>query len=732
MARNSIDVVVKGEYDDKDINRAIKDLERMQAASESTTKKINDFGQEMQKAGEKISSVGKTLTLGVTLPIVGIGTAAVMASADFETTMNSLQVNANASAESMESLSKLALKMGADTVFSAGEAADAMLELSKGGLTVADIEAGALAATMNLAATEGMALADAATIISNAMNTFEVSAADTNKVVDILAAGAVASTAGVQDLALALKFVGSTANTMGLPLSDVVTGIAALNNAGIDSSTAGTSLNQMLLGLVPTTRAASEVMKDLGLTFLDSSGNVIPFNQVVERLTTTFQGMDDATRTFSLKKIFGVQGMRAANILIEQGVQGFNDLNTAVTKTGIAADLANARMSGTAGAIEALKGSIDSVLIMLGDVLAPTIQSIANFLTEMTNRFAALDPDVQRFIVQFAAIAAAIGPVLFIVGKLIAVIGGIVAAINPATLVIAGIVAAVALLAAGFVYLWNNSEILRDTVAEVWATIQHVIGRVVGEVKRLLEENRETIERLRSGFQAFVDFLMAYVVPFLVTFVGNYLKALIEVLGFIATTIIRIISAFVQFVAKLIEVGAIIVQYVALYIETFQKFWTAIFDGITSTFNTVKDFIKGIFDNIYNTIVDTIRNAVNFVIRGINRIINAWNGLSFSIPEVTVPFLGTVGGQRVGVAQLPNIPELADGGIVYRPTLAMIGEAGPEAVVPLSRGGGMGTTINLTVNAGMGTDGAEVGRLIVDALRQYQRRNGPVPISVTS
>jgi phage-related protein len=315
---------------------------------------------------------------------------------------------------------------------------------------------------------------------------------------------------------------------------------------------------------------------------------------------------------------------------------------------------------------------------------------------------------------------------------LIAVIGGIVAAINPATLVIAGIVAAVALLAAGFVYLWNNSEILRDTVAEVWATIQQVIGRVVGEVKRLLEENRETIERLRSGFQAFVDFLMAYVVPFLVTFVGNYLKALIEVLGFIATTIIRIIGAFVQFVAKLIEVGAIIVQYVALYIETFQKFWTAIFDGITSTFNTVKDFIKGIFDSIYNTIVDTIRNAVNFVIRGINRIINAWNGLSFSIPEVTVPFVGTFGGQRVGVSGLPNIPELADGGIVYRPTLAMIGEAGPEAVVPLSRGGGMGTTINLTVNAGMGTDGADVGRLIVDALRQYQRRNGPVPISVTS
>ena len=72
----------------------------------------------------------------------------------------------------------------------------------------------------------------------------------------------------------------------------------------------------------------------------------------------------------------------------------------------------------------------------------------------------------------------------------------------------------------------------------------------------------------------------------------------------------------------------------------------------------------------------------------------------------------------------------ADGGIVTAPTMGLVGEAGPEAIIPLRRANGIGTTINLTVNAGMGTDGAEVGRQIVDALRQYQRRNGPVPISV--
>jgi hypothetical protein len=84
----------------------------------------------------------------------------------------------------------------------------------------------------------------------------------------------------------------------------------------------------------------------------------------------------------------------------------------------------------------------------------------------------------------------------------------------------------------------------------------------------------------------------------------------------------------------------------------------------------------------------------------------------------------------VGSVAPGRIPAMAEGGIVTGPTLALIGEAGPEAVIPLSRGGGVGTTINLTVNAGMGTDGGDVGRQIVDALRQYERRNGPVPITV--
>jgi hypothetical protein len=89
-------------------------------------------------------------------------------------------------------------------------------------------------------------------------------------------------------------------------------------------------------------------------------------------------------------------------------------------------------------------------------------------------------------------------------------------------------------------------------------------------------------------------------------------------------------------------------------------------------------------------------------------------------------------GERQSIMDLASslgveVPAFAKGGIVTGPTLALIGEAGPEAVVPLSgRNAGMGNTINLTVNAGMGTDGASIGRDIVDAIKKYERASGPV------
>ena len=338
------------------------------------------------RASSTFSKIGRAAgALGVGLGGIQLANFvkdSVLAEATFSQTMASVQVNANLGSRALGQMSDLALKFGQDTVYSANEAAQAMLELSKGGMTAAQIKAGALKSTLNLAATEGIALGDSATIVARTLKTFGLNAGDANKAVDMLAGGSLASTAGVQDLADALKYVGTTARTSGYGLSDTVTALAALTDSGISSTTAGTALNRMLLGLTLGTTKASQTAKELGLSFTDAKGNLLPMVDVVKRLQDAFQGMSTSQRNNDLKKIFGVEGMRAANVLIEQGVKGWEKYKGAVDQTGQAAKMADARMSGTKGALEQLSGSIETAQIKLGKALAPAVQDVANGLAD--------------------------------------------------------------------------------------------------------------------------------------------------------------------------------------------------------------------------------------------------------------------------------------------------------------------------------------------------------------
>lgn len=443
----AVRISVVGEANMREIERAQRQLQALERqtllSSNGMAGSFARFGQSAAQVGQSMENVGATMTRSVTLPLAAIGGYAVKTAAEFETTMNSLQVNAGASGVEMERLSKLALKMGADTVFSAGEAAQAMLELSKGGMSVANIEGGALASTMALAATEGMALSDAASIVVQSMNTFGLSAADTTKAVDLLAAGAVASTASVSDLAAGLKYVGSTAAALKVPMSDTVTALAMLSNAGIDSTTAGTSLNRFLLGLVPTTRKAQTAMDDLGVSFINSNGTVKSMPQVIQTLQGALKGMGDASQQAYLKAMFGVEGMRAANVLVAGGAGGWDKFAASVNKSGVAQDMANARMKGTEGAIEQMRGSIDTAAIALGTALGPSISEIANIIKDLADRFGQLDPSTQSMIAKFALLAAATGPVVLVLGKVVSAAGAIsTAAVGMAGGISKGITAA--------------------------------------------------------------------------------------------------------------------------------------------------------------------------------------------------------------------------------------------------------------------------------------------------
>lgn len=336
-------------------------------------------GRSFGKAFGALAAVGAAAALGKFIK------DAVGLEAQFSQTMNTVGAVANVNGKELEKLSDLALQMGKDTSFSASEASDALLELAKGGMSAATIEAGGLAGTLQLAAAGGTSMETAATIASNAMNAFSLKGRDMASVAAALAGGANASSASVESLGQALSQVGPGAVNAGLSLQETVATLSAFDAAGIKGSDAGTSLKTMLTRLIPQTNKAASAMDDLGLDFVKGNGEFESMTNIAGQLQKRLGGLTEAQRSQALTTIFGSDASRAAAVLMNEGAGGIRKFIKATQDQGAAQRAADARMKGTAGAIEEFKGSIETAQIELGLLFAPYIQSGLALLTRGVN-----------------------------------------------------------------------------------------------------------------------------------------------------------------------------------------------------------------------------------------------------------------------------------------------------------------------------------------------------------
>lgn len=711
---SAIVVKIEGSFDDTEFRKLETTLKRLGVqiadvdktgvpAFERLGKKLKDVGGDMQ-------DFGKSWSTHVTAPLAGIAAVSLKVAGDFEQTMNVLQVNAQASEKQVGKLRDMAIEFGQKTVFSAGEAADAMLELSKGGLNVAAIEGGALASTLALAATEGMGLADAATIVVQSMNTFGLSANDTAKVVDVLAAGAVASTAGVEDLAAGLKYVGSTAAQFKVGVTDSVTALAALNNAGLDSSTAGTSLNRFLLGLTGSTKKSAEGIKSLGMEFYNAKGQLKPMQEIIKELDLGMKGLTDQERIQAMKQIFGVEGMRAGNILLAEGVEGYKKLRGEIDKSGVAQEMADARMKGLKGALEQLKGSLETAAIAIGTIMAPVVQDLAKFIQGLVDKFTSLPEGVQRTIIIIGALVAAIGPAIWIIGSITSGVGSLFLQLAK----LPGLFSTVASAATSlFTFLMAHPFIL---IAAAVVALAVIIYKNWDTIKEFLIDTFNSIKEFTLNiWNSIKDFFAKWgptILAILAGPIGLLVKLVVDNWDSIKQTTITIFNAVKDTIVNVINA---VVDFIQTPLNRIKSIFATVFNGI-------KDLVSDIMGGITNS----IKGAINFLIRGVNTLISGMNRISISVPD----WVPGIGGKSFGVS-IPSIPQLAEGGIVDKPTLALIGEAGPEAVIPLrssqgqSRVGGVtiapgAVQINITGSVDQSSM-ASIDKIVNEALRRLAR-----------
>jgi TP901 family phage tail tape measure protein len=342
--------VITTSYNGKGADAAKKDIDGLQKSTMST--------------GEAVGKVGNT---------AGIAGAAI-AAANFEQRMSAVQAVSGASGDEMDQLTKKALQLGKDTSFSAGEAALAIEELVKAGVSVPDVMNGAADATVALAAAGEIDLPEAAAIASNAMNQFNLSAQEMPKIADLIAGAANSSAIDVKDFGYSLSQVGAVANLAGASFDDTAAAIALMGNAGIKGSDAGTSLKTMLTNLQPQTTKAANLMKDLGLMtedganqFYDAQGNLKSFSDIAGLLQNSLKGLTAQQKQQALTTLFGSDAVRGAAVFANQGAAGFDKMATSMTKIK-AADVAKTRLDNFKGSLEAMKGSLETTGIIIGQI----------------------------------------------------------------------------------------------------------------------------------------------------------------------------------------------------------------------------------------------------------------------------------------------------------------------------------------------------------------------------
>ena len=568
----------------REIQETEIELKNLQKTAGSASASLQKISQSTGSFGNKAKNLGNSL-MPVSAGVTAIGAASVSMANNFDDAMSQAAGALNKPMSDMEELRQLAIKTGQDTIFSATDAGNAITELAKGGLTEADIKAGALQTTMDLAASSGMDLGNAANVVVQAMGAFGLSANESAEAANALAGAAAASSTDVEPLTQGLAQCSAQAYNAGWNIQETTAVLGKFADAGIVGSDAGTSLKTMLQRLAAPTDEAAGKIESLGIRTRDSSGNLLGASEMAEELQNKLGGLSPAARDAALQTIFGSDAMRAATILMNSGSEGLTKYIQATNDQEAAQRLANSQMGEGSRAIEELKGSLETAGIIIGDTIAPVIQKLAEFITDLVNKFSALPSGIQQVIVIFGALLAVAGPLLTMIGQVSLGISALTGFFSKTTLagkavsgmlgilktafgtlfkVIMGhpVIAVITAIIAAIVLLYTKCEWFRDGVNSILKKVGEFFKNLGKTIISLKDSAVETFEKMKTGIGQKVSSIK------------NAIKE-----GFQSA-----VDYITSLPGKAIQWGKDFVEGIA--------------DGIRSAIGRVKDAVKGVADKI--------------------------------------------------------------------------------------------------------------------------------------
>lgn len=590
------------------------DTSRFNHGISSALSSLNTFTQSTATASDKVSAVGaaftgvgQTLTTQVTLPLMGVATAGLKVATDFEKSMSGVRAITGATGKDFEALEQTAVELGATTAFSANEVANAMTEMAKAGWSTQQIIDG-MAGVLDATAASGENLEAVATIVADSITGFGLAAKDSGRVADLLTQAANSGTIGISELGESFKYIAPIANSMKYSIEDVTTAVTALSTAGIKGSQAGTTLRTMVTRLVKPTDNVALAMKELNIQVANSDGTMKPLNQLLSEMRVSFSGLTDEQKSYYAATLAGQEGMSGLLTLMNMSQEEYDKISESMQNaSGVAGETAAVMQDNLQSSIEQLGGAMESLAITLSKHIIPYVRDFVVWLTTLVEKFVSLDESTQKTILTVAGIAAAIGPVMLVIGGLITHLGSLMGAINNLrTMVsagsgtflgmtgpIGGVVAAITALIGILVYLYNTSEDFREGV-----------HKLIDNFKSLSDELKSRLEpylkRLKDAFQK----LQKAVQPILELFGKVFLETLNVILDLVynlAPALESIMELIVQIVDMLSNVINLIVGIFTGNEQLVAEAMQGIIDNIKAIFSSGVELIKQIFFGLFET-----------------------------------------------------------------------------------------------------------------------------------
>lgn len=651
MAGKVIDATLrfKDQFTGK-MDAAIKKMELQQ-------KSVSKLGKSIEKSGKNLVKKGELLTKGITAPVAAIGVASVKTAADFEAGMSKVQSISGASANEIMNLSEKAKEMGAKTKFSAKESADAFSYMAMAGWKTEDMIDG-IEGVMYLAGATGEDLATTSDIVTDALTAFGMKASDTDRFVNVLAKTANNANTNVGLMGETFKYIAPVAGSLGYSIEDTSVAIGIMANNGVKASNAGTAMRSLLTNLAKPGKSAAAAMDKLGISLTDSSGKMKPLGTLMTDLRKSFSGLTQEQKAEYAASIAGKTGMSGLLAIVNASEKDFGALTKAVADSDGAAkkmyDTANDNLNGS---LTVLKSTVESIAISIGDKLSPYVKKFVGVLQGWAEKINGLNGNQLDMIIKIAGIAAAIGPMLIGIGKVVIFTGKVM---KTGKKLIGGLN-----LLKGAFGLMNVKVLL----------IIAVIGALIG-IGYAVYKNWDKIKAFFIGLgERFKEF-------------GEKVKnAFLSIKNRCVSTVTSLIGKVKEFVERVKSNGGIlgaVFQNIGNYVK-----------GVKKTFGGIVTFIKGVFtgnwksawqgivqtfSGIFSTLGSYVKAPINGVIGLINGAIDKINSLSFTVPD----WVPGIGGKTFG-ANLGKIPYLYKGTDFFSGGPAVINDKGAE-IVNLPRG----------------------------------------------